>query len=206
VYKDFKEALSICFNPNTPPAPQLDRMVAAFQCLSLVNAGTAPNVTNLAIPTQLQALIALAALPHKWEHLVHILIHSEDLDDLDFGIVHDAVINQYDTEMNRGGHKGGHNANKISAIKRKRSDPCFNQQGSSQQCNDDSGSQRNNQCSQRGKGKGKGKDKGKGRANNPGHVHIASVAAIPAPVSHSVAHIGPSSVTKQTITKDPPKE
>jgi len=71
---------------------------------------------------------------------------------------------KWDTETNHGGHKGSHNAQKLSAVKRKRGDPRFNQQqGSSQQHTDDSGSQRyNNQHSQRGKGKGKGKGKDKG--------------------------------------------
>ncbi len=31
VYKDFKEAISICFNPNQHPAAQLNKMAAAFQ-------------------------------------------------------------------------------------------------------------------------------------------------------------------------------
>src|SRR6266404_7639094 len=88
--------------------------------------------------------------------------------------------------------------------------PRFNQQqGSSQQCTDDSGSQRyNNQRGQRGKGKGKGKgkDKGKQRANNPDHVHIASITALPAPIAHTVAHVGSSDITKRVITEQAPKE
>src|SRR6266404_1997637 len=152
-------------------------------------------------------MIALAALPSKWEHLVQIIINSTEMDQLTFHTVREALVAQWDTELNRGGHKNTQNANKISAVKRKHSDLRFNQQqGSLQQCTDDSGSQRNNQRGQRGKGKGKGKDKGKQWANNPGHVHIASITALPAPIAHTVAHVGLSDITKQVVTEQAPKE
>ena len=34
IYKNFKEALSICINPNSHPGPQIDKMSTAFQHLS----------------------------------------------------------------------------------------------------------------------------------------------------------------------------
>ncbi len=198
VYKDFKEAINIHINPNTHPSVQLDCMAAAFQRLSHVAVGTTINVTHLSLPSQMQAMIALAALPYKWEHLIHIIINNYEIEALTFEVVKDAVINQWDTEVNCGGHKGSHNTQKLSAIKCKRGNLHFNQQqGSSQQCTDDSGSQRyNNQCGQRGKGKGKGKDKGKQRANNPSNVHIASITTLPAPIVHTVTHVGSSDITK----------
>src|SRR6266404_3319653 len=210
VYKDFKEAINIRINPNAHPSLQLDRMAAAFQRLSHVAIGTAPNVTHLLFPSQMQAMVALAALPFKWEHLIHIIINNYEMEALTFDVVKDAIINQWDTETNCGGHKGSHNAQKLSAVKHKRGDPRFNQQqGSSQQRTDDSGSQRyNNQHGQRGKGKGKGKgkDKGKQWANNPSHVHIASIATLPAPIAHTVAHVGSSDITKRVVTQQAPKE
>ncbi len=170
VYKDFKEVINICINPNTHPSVQLDRMAAAFQRLSHVAVGTAPNVTHLSLPSQMQAMIALAALPYKWEHLIHIIINNYEIEALTFEVVKDAVTNQWGTEVNCGGHKGSHNAQKLSAVKCKCGNLRFNQQqGSLQQRTDDSGSQQfNNQRGQRGKGKGKGKgkDKGKQQANN----------------------------------------
>ncbi len=63
VYKDFKEVIDICINPNTHPSVQLDHMAAAFQRLSHIAVGTAPNVTHLSLSSQMQVMIALAALP-----------------------------------------------------------------------------------------------------------------------------------------------
>src|SRR6266404_5851323 len=154
-------------------------------------------------------MIALAALPTKWEHLVQIIINGTEMDQLTFRTVQEVLVAQWDTELNRGGHKNTQNANKISAVKRKCGDPRFNQQqGGSQQRTDNSGSQQFNQRGQRGKGKGKGKgkDKGKQWANNPGHVHIASIAALPAPIAHTVAHVGSSDITKRVVTEQAPKE
>src|SRR6267378_4295070 len=168
VYKDFKEVITIRFNPNQHPAAQLNKMATAFQQLSNVTIGSGHRLTWISIPPQLQAMIALAPLPSKWEHLVQIIINGTEMDQLTFRTVREALVAQWDMELNRGGHKNTQNANKISAVKRKHGDPRFNQQqGGSQQRTDDSGSQRYNQHSQRGKGKGKGKDKGKQRANNP---------------------------------------
>src|SRR6266404_1959513 len=66
VYKDFKEAISICFNPNQHHAAQLNKMAAAFQQLSNVTIGSGHRLTWITIPPQLQAMIALAVLPSKW--------------------------------------------------------------------------------------------------------------------------------------------
>ena len=34
IYKDFKEALNICINPNSNPGPQINKMTTTFQRLS----------------------------------------------------------------------------------------------------------------------------------------------------------------------------
>src|SRR6266404_3015944 len=77
VYKDFKEAISI----------QLNRMAAAFQRLSNITIGSGHCLTRITIPPQLQAMIALAALPAKWEHLVQIIINGTEMDQLTFHTV-----------------------------------------------------------------------------------------------------------------------
>ena len=168
VYKDFKEAISIRFNTNQHPAPQFDKLAAAFSRLGSVSVGTAPNVTQLSLAKQVQALIAMAALPPKWEVLVPIICQGEDLNDLDLSLVRNTVIAQYETEANRGQHRN-HTANRLSAVKRKRGDPRFNQQqGSSQQRpSTSSNQQQHRQRGSRGKGRGGSINKGKQRAHNP---------------------------------------
>ena len=58
IYKDFKEVISLCFHANQHPGPLFDRLDAAFAHLGAITFGTAPNVTNLHLAHQFQALIA----------------------------------------------------------------------------------------------------------------------------------------------------
>ena len=149
----------------------------------------------------------MAALPPKWEVLVLIICQGEDLNDLDLSLVCNTVIAQYKTEANRGQHRN-HTANRLSAVKCKCGDPHFNQQqGSSQQRpSTSSNQQQHRQRSSRGKGRGGSINKGKQRVHNPAHSHIASMVALPAPTTHTVAHIGPSHVTTRVVTMSEPKQ
>ena len=93
-------------------------------------------------------------------------------------------------------------------MKRKRADPRFSNQGGQQQqpgsSNQQSFRQRGGRGPQRGKQQSKGK--GKGRGQPQGHSHIASVAALPAPTTSTVLHIGSSSLSKRVVTQDPPSQ
>ena len=100
IYKDFKEAISICFNLNQHPAVQFDKLAAAFAHLGLVTVRTGANLVNLRIQDQFQALIALAALPPKWEMQIPIITTNVSLEDLDLNDIHDAIVAQYETETN----------------------------------------------------------------------------------------------------------
>ena len=100
VYKDFKEAISIWFNLNQHPAVQFDKLAAAFGCLESVTIGTGANIVDLWIQEQYQALIALAALPPKWEMQISIITQSIALKDLGLIDVCQTIIAQYETETN----------------------------------------------------------------------------------------------------------
>src|SRR6202046_4814307 len=223
IYKDFKEAISICFNPNQHPAPQFEKMAAAFSRLGAVTVGTGANAVTLDVKDPLQALIALAALPPKWEPLIPIICSNVNIEDLDLSDVSTAVISQYETESNRGQHKGtAHNAQKISAVKRKRENPRFTKQGNSQQPSGSNSTNQQQPFRQRGsRGSGQNhKNKGKGKqSSGVGHSHVASVAvvdlppthiaseaALPSPTTHNVLHIGTSGTTKRTIQQSSPVE
>ncbi len=133
IYKDFKEAISIRFNPNQHPMPQFKKMAAAFAHLGAVTVGTGANQTTLAIMPQLQALIALSALPAKWENLIPIICAGVTIADLKLDDVAGQVIGQYETETNCGQHKAVQSVQKISTVKCKRGDPRFTKQGNQQQ-------------------------------------------------------------------------
>jgi hypothetical protein len=203
IYKDFKEAISIRFNTNQHPAPQFEKMAAAFARLGAITVGTGANAPTLAIRPQLQALIAMSTLPQKWEHLIPVMCNNMPVADLKLSTVSACVESQYETEANRGQHKAAHNAQKLSAVKRKRNDPRFSKQGSSQQQSSASGPsnqqqpfrQRGGRGSRRGK---PSKGKGKAPARAPQHSHVASVAALVPPTTHKVTHIGSSGVSTRT--------
>ncbi len=67
------------------------------------------------VSAQLQAMIALAVLPQKWEMLLLIVQGDVPLDDLSLVDVHAAVIAQYQLESIHYS-SGKHNANKISVV------------------------------------------------------------------------------------------
>ncbi len=197
IYKDFKEAISIRFNPNQHPTPQFEKMAAAFARLGAVTVGTGVNQTTLAITPQLQALIALSALPTKWENLIPIICAGVAISDLKLDDVASQVIGQFETKTNRRQHKAAQSVQKISAVKRKHGDPRFTKQGNQQQHQQQpstpSPSNQQQPHKQHG-GCGSGKSKGKGKQCDgaPQHSHIASVAALAPPTTHKVLHIGSS--------------
>jgi hypothetical protein len=115
VYKDPKEAISIHLNPNQHPGPQLDKMCAAFGCLGAASFG--PRNTTVDISPLLQGLIAMAAIPQKWDNLIPIICNGYETHDIDIAVVREVLVTQYENETNRGSHKGGSQANKLSAVK-----------------------------------------------------------------------------------------
>ena len=113
VFRDFKDCLGARISINHDPTQYFDKLFAAFGRMSSA---------EVAVPPQLQVMIALTALPQKWEMLVLIVTGDTELQDLDLGDVCTAVIGQYQSETVR--HSTGkHNANKISVVKHKRGDP-----------------------------------------------------------------------------------
>ena len=216
IYKDFKEVFSFRINPNQHPAAQFDRLSAAIGRLKATT--IKGRSEQLTLHTTFQGLIALAALPSKWEHLVPIIITTTDIEDVTLSEVRASTIAQYETETNKGQHKPASShaaANKLSAVKRKRGNPRFAQQDRSQSQAGPSNpnQQQHRQRGSRGSGRG-GKDKGKGKKRD-GHSHVASVAfaapvfttdaALPPPSSSTIAHFGASSsMVTQTVHQSPP--
>jgi len=109
---------------NADPQIYFDKVFGAYAHM---------KAAGVAVPPQLQAMIALAALPQKWEMLISVFTGDNPLEDLILSDVRTAVITQFQVDSVRYGSKQ-HNANKISAVKRKHGDPNWcNQQGSGQQ-------------------------------------------------------------------------
>jgi transposase InsO family protein len=211
VYRDLREAITIRINPAHHPGPQFEKMEAAFGRMSSTQIGKGSSARKLHVPDVIQALIAMAAIPNKWEYLIPILCQNIEIDDLEIADIKDILVTQFENETNRGAHKGNkkeQHANKLSNVKRKRdNDPRFKKQSGSPQQAADSPPPNQQQHKQRGARAGArgGKAKGKGKASQAGHSHVASVAALtpalPSPSTTSVAHIGPSSsIVTRTVS------
>ena len=191
IFKDFKEIFAIRLTADKHPAPQFDRLSAAFGRLGAATVGeTSFNSVSLQIVSLLQALIAMNALPKQWEFLVPIINNTVPLDELDLTAVRGVVVNHYETEKNRGQPRVNQaQAQRITAVKRKRGNPGFQQQERRQQNQRGTGTSQSllgtssqQQPRQRGKRASK-RGKGKQRDGNPQHTHIASVAALAPPTS-----------------------
>ena len=78
----------------------------------------------------LEGLIALAAIPRKWEHLIPIITTTNVIEEVTFVEVCSTVISQYETETDKGQHKAANpaSANKLSTVNWKHRNPCFTQQ------------------------------------------------------------------------------
>ena len=101
--------ISLTADPNI----YFDKMFGAFARMSAV---------DVEVPPQLQAMIALAALPQKWEMLISIVTGDIEMSNLDLGKVCDTIITQFQVDSVRHG-SNEHNTNKISTVKHKHSNP-----------------------------------------------------------------------------------
>ena len=86
VFKDFKDCLSACISTTADPNIYFNKMFGAFARM---------KAADIKIPPQLQAIIALAALPQKWEMLISIITGNCEMANLDLSEVCDAVMTQF---------------------------------------------------------------------------------------------------------------
>src|SRR5216683_2861632 len=196
VFRDFKDCLGAHISVNHDPTRYFDKLFAAFGRMSSA---------EVAVPPQLQAMIALAALPQKWEMLVSIVTGDIELQDLDLGDVRTAVIGPYQSETVC--HSSGkHNANKISAVKCKCSNPNWNQQQGSNQQQRPPNQQNQGQDGQAKRKRGKCGGKGKAKQSDNQHLHITNVTSLVPPNSSTIVLPGPSGVQRRIVTRPTPKQ
>jgi hypothetical protein len=158
------------------------------------------KATDVKIPPQLQAMIALATLPQKWEMLISIVTSNIKMVDLDLSKVCNAVITQYQVDsVCYSSNK--HNTNKISTVKHKCGDPNWHsQQGSNQQQQGQDGQYKRKHGICTGKGKAKQSDQ------SQQHSHITNIASLAPPSTSTIALSAPSSMQRCTFNRPPPKQ
>ena len=74
---------------NADPQIYFDKVFGAYARM---------KAADVAVPPQLQAMIALAALPQKWEMLISVVTGDNPLEDLILSDVRTAVITQYQAD------------------------------------------------------------------------------------------------------------
>jgi hypothetical protein len=197
VFKDFKDCINSCINPNADPNIYFDKVFGAYARM---------KAANIAVPSQLQVMITLAALPQKWEMLISVITSDNTLEDLILSNVCTAVITQLQADSVRHGSKQ-HNANKISAVKHKCSNPNWcNQQGSNQQQQQNQQHQGSDSQAKCRCGKCAGKGKAKQADQSQQHSHITNVTSLAPPTTSTIALPALSGMHKHTITHPAPKQ
>jgi hypothetical protein len=211
VFKDFKEALNFRLNPNEHPTPQIQRLYTAYTRLA---------ANKQEVPEFIKGMLLLNNLPTQYDHLTNLVLMGGDMNTLNIEKMKEGLVNTW--ENMRGRQRGSQSINKLSAIKRKRGDPNFQQQqqqpGSSnqrqqqgQRGNQPQRQQRGNypqqqqqqqQDGNRQRGKRGGKKFQRQGTQGQGHSHIADVAALPAPTAFTIAHVSPIGL-EQRVSKAP---
>ena len=86
VFKDFQDCLNSRITTNADPQIYFDKVFGAYAHM---------KAADIAVPPQLQAMIALAALPQKWEMLISVVTGDNPLEDLILSDVRTVVITQF---------------------------------------------------------------------------------------------------------------
>jgi hypothetical protein len=197
VFRDFKECLTARISTTADHNIYFDKMFGVFAWM---------KAADVEIPPQLQAMIALAALPQKWEMLISVITGNNEMANLDLSEVRTAVITQFQADTVRHGSQK-HNANKISTVKCKCSDPNWHsQQGSNQQQRQNQQQQGQDGQYKRKHGKRAGKGKGKQQDQSQQHSHIANIASMAPPSTSTIALPAPSGMQRRTVTCPLPKQ
>ena len=127
---------------------------------------------GVALHPAIKALILLSVIPQKWESIVPVIIHNEDIDSITAGEVKGAILAQYEMENTPGrksrSKKG--EANKLSNIKCKHSGPPqFNHQSKGRSDQQHGAKPQTSDASKKPKRGKRGKGKGKAKED---HIHF----------------------------------
>jgi hypothetical protein len=136
-------------------------------------------------------MILLSRLPPAWEtSIIQTVMSGGQVTGITWALTTQTIIRYWDADQaKRVGHRP--TAHKLSAVKKFQGPPSF--RGPQPQQQDGSG---------KGKKKKRG-SAGKGKKKKFGAVHFASAPSGPAPVAHTIAHIGPQGLYQRLEVSDP---
>jgi hypothetical protein len=162
--------------------PQLERLEG-------IHADLATNQAEL--PEFVQSMILLSHLPPAWEtSIIQTIMSGGQVTGITWQLTTQTIIRYWDADQaKRVGHRP--TAHKLSAVKKFQGPPSFR------------GSQPPQQDGSSKEKKKKKGSAGKGKKKKFGAVHFASAPSGPAPVAHTVAHIGPQGLYQRLEVSDP---
>jgi hypothetical protein len=182
VFDLIKQAINFCLDGSNHLCPQLERLEA-------IHADLATNQAEL--PEFVWSMILLSCLPPAWEtSIIQTVMSGGQVTGITWALTTQTIIRYWDADQAK---RVGHHptAHKLSAVKKFQGPPSFRCTQPPQQD---------------GSGQGKKKKRGlagKGKKKKFGAVHFASTPSGPAPVAHTVAHIGPQAFYQRLEVSDP---
>jgi hypothetical protein len=182
VFDLIKQVINFCLDGSNHPRPQLERLEA-------IHADLATNQAEL--PEFVWSMILLSCLPPAWEtSIIQTIMSGGQVTGITWQLTTQTIIRYWDADQAKrvGYHPTAH---KLSAVKKFQGPPSF--RGSQPQQQDGSG---------KGKKKKRG-SAGKGKKKKFGAVHFASAPSGPAPVAHTVTHIGLQGLYQRLEVSDP---
>jgi hypothetical protein len=182
VFDLIKQAINFCLDGSLHPHPQLEQLEAIH-----VDLGT----NQAELPEFVWSMILLSCLPPAWEtSIIQTIMSGGQVTGITWALTTQTIIRYWDVDQAK---RVGHcpTAHKLSAVKKFQGPPSFC--GLQPQQQDGSG---------KGKKKKRG-SAGKGKKKKFGAVHFASAPSGPAPVAHTVTHIGPQGLFQRLEVSDP---
>jgi hypothetical protein len=185
VFDLIKQAINFHLDGSMHPRPQLEHLEA-------IHADLATNQAEL--PEFVWSMILLSHLPPTWEtSIIQNVMSGGQVTGITWVLTTQTIIRYWDADQaKRVGHRP--TAHKLSAVKKFQGPPSFCSPQPPQQ----DGSGKGKKKKRGSAGKGKKKKFGAVKA-----VHFASAPSGPAPVAHTIAHIGLQGLYQRLEVSDP---
>src|SRR5271163_4166576 len=169
IYGDFKALVSFKFSVSQNPQAEIERFNVHERRLA---------AQQVIIPNAIQAMLLLAALPAKWDHIAAIYLQGKQIANVDPIEVRQAIVAEFD-RTNSGGQQHAH---RISAIKRKGEHPKWKGKAPANKSSPAEGEQRPDSSSKKRtrtrKPKGKGQAYNVDRSPSPNPFTLAAPAIV----------------------------
>src|SRR6202789_4132894 len=166
-YQQFKIAMNFKIDTSCHPSPQIDYLQGVYSHLDGI---------NIKIPEALQGMMLLNVVPTKWETLVPLILSDTAINNLTIVHIKKFLINWWDNDQNKKSGKpapAAKIAQKLSAVKRRKSSNTFTSQQASQSSNSKGKAPQGSKPQSKEKPK-RGTRAGKGKKREQ-HVHLSPI-------------------------------